>query len=136
MAPDEDYPSTLVITFPDVPEAIPWAEEGEDATAMALDALVTALGIYLRKRAALPRPSPARGRPVVVVPPLVAAKLALYGAMREQGITNVELARRLGVTENAVRALLKLSRQSHIGHVERALGLLGLQLEVRVSRAA
>ena len=132
LEPDVDKLGSLNITFPDVPEAITFADQGEDAQAIALDALVTALGIYVHKREALPRPGAARGRDLIVLPPLVAAKLALYAAMREQGVSNVELAKRLGMTENTVRTLLRLDRQSHIGHVERALRRLGLQIEVKV----
>ena len=40
---------------------------------------------------------------MIAVPPLVAAKLAVYAAMREQGTGEAELARRLGVTSNAAR---------------------------------
>ena len=49
-------------------------------------------------------PSPAEGRPVAV-DALVAAKLALHEAMLDQGVGNVELARRLGADEKAVRQL-------------------------------
>ena len=52
-------------------------------------------------------PSPATaGQELVAVPPIVAAKLALYTAMRAQGITKVALAARLGLSESAVRKLV------------------------------
>ena len=73
---------------------------------------------------------------MIPVPPLVAAKLALYSAMREQGMGEVELAQRLGVKENVVRALLHLKRRTHLGQLERALAALGVQLEVTVRSAA
>ena len=40
------------------------------------------------------------------VPPVVAAKLALYSAMRSQGVAKVALAARLGLSKGAVRKLL------------------------------
>ena len=40
------------------------------------------------------------------IPPVVAAKLALYSVMRSQGVTRVALAARLGLSEGAVRKLL------------------------------
>jgi antitoxin HicB len=56
--------------------------------------------------------------------------------MREAQISNVELARRLGVTENVVRKLLDLDHRSHIGQVEAALAKLGVRLEVVARKAA
>ena len=103
---------------------------------LAEDCLVTALYGCIRFREAVPTPSPARGRPLISVPPLVAMKLALYGAMREQGVSNAELAQRLGVGEKVVAALLHLKRRSYLGQLERALAELGVRLEMRVRRAA
>jgi hypothetical protein len=53
-----------------------WCRFSED------DALVVALGLYVDDGAALPRASPADGRPVVAVPARVAAKLALHEEVR------------------------------------------------------
>ena len=65
---------------------------------------------------------------MVAVPLVVAAKLALYTAMREQGLTKVGLARRLGLSEGAVRKLLNPNHRSHIGQIERALVKVGRRL--------
>ena len=69
---------------------------------------------------------------MAVLPPLVAAKLALYEAMRAEGISRSEVARRLGLQENAVRRLFDLDHRSHIDQLDRALAALGKRLEVRV----
>ena len=123
----------VLAQFIDVPEAHTFgASEAEAGGDHALDCLITALGGYMKLGREIPRPSPARGRPVVMLPPLVAAKLALYQAMRAEGITRTELARRLGLQENAVRRLLDLDHRSHIDQVDRALAALGKRLEVRV----
>jgi antitoxin HicB len=71
-----------------------------------------------------------------VVPPLVAAKLALHDAMLAGGVSNVVLGRRLGLEEKAVRRLRDPLHQSHIGAVDRALQQLGKRLEVSVRDAA
>jgi antitoxin HicB len=128
----------VLVQFIDVPEAHTFAPAEADAAggANAVDCLIAALGGYIRFSRAIPRPSPARGRPVVVLPPLVAGKLALYEAMRAQRITRTELARRLGLQENAVRRLLDLDHRSHIDQVDRALAALGKRLEVRVLEPA
>ena len=73
---------------------------------------------------------------MIPVPPLIATKLALYSALREQRVSAAELARRLGVGENVVRALLDLKRRTYLGQLERALAELGVQLEVSVRPAA
>lgn len=122
----------FTVTFPDVPEAITEGDSAEDAHAQAEDALISALSFYTDEGQPLPRPSPARGRPVVLVPPLVAAKLALHDAMLAASLSNVELARRLGVDEKAVRRLRDPLHRSHIGQIETALRSLGKRLEVRV----
>lgn len=123
----------VVAQFIDIPEAHTCgATEADAAGANAMDCLIAALGGYIRLGRAIPAPSPARGQPVVILPPLVAAKLALYEAMRAERITRTELAGRLGLQENAVRRLLDPDHRSHIDQVDRALAALGRRLEVRV----
>jgi antitoxin HicB len=125
----------FTVTFPDVPEAITEGDTAGEARARAEDALVTALSFYTDAARSTPHPSPARGRPVALVPPLVAAKLALHDAMLAAGISNVELGRRLDLDEKAVRRLRDPLHRSHIGQVEAALRLLGKRLDVRVMEA-
>ena len=69
------------------------------------------------------------------VPTVVAAKLALYTAMRAQRVTNVELAKRLGVTESAVRKLTNPDHRSHMSQVQKALRAVGRSLKVEVTAA-
>lgn len=124
------------VTFPDVPEAITQGDTAEEVAAMAEDALVTALSFYTDSGQALPSPSPAHNRKLAIVPPLVAAKLALHDAMLAAGMSNVVLGRRLGLEDKAVRRLRDPLHRSHIGAVEAALRLLGQRLVVDVANAA
>ena len=95
LTPAED--GSLIATFPDVPEAITGGADRSEALARAEDALAAALAGYVHEKWDVPVPSEAAaGQEVVAVPTVVAAKLALYAAMRAQRITNVELARRWG----------------------------------------
>src|SRR5260370_9448230 len=87
----------FTVSFPELPEAITQGENEEEAAAMAEDALVSALSFYTDNAERLPRPSPAHGRALAYVPPLVAAKLALHDAMLAAGTSNVALARQLGM---------------------------------------
>ena len=127
--------SAINVSFPDVPGALTSGDDEAEALSLAEECLVTALHGYARFDEPLPKPGPARGRPMIPVPPLVAAKLALYSALREPGVSAAELARRRGVGEQVVGALLQLKRRSHLGQLERALAELGVRLEVTVRPA-
>ena len=126
---------TVLVSFPDIPEALTEGADEPEALSEAVDCLVAALGGYVSGRRDIPRASPARGRPVVELPALVAAKVALYQAMREQKVTNVALAKRLELSEGAVRRLVDLDHRSHIEQVATALEELGKRLVVEVRAA-
>ena len=124
------------VSFPDVPGANTCGDDQTEALEMAEDALAVALAGYVHERWDIPLPSlTASGQIPVVVPPLVAAKLALYSAMREQGVTKTALAMRLGLSESVVRRLLNPDHRSHISQVEKALRAVGRRLAVE-DRAA
>ena len=103
---------------------------------MAEDALATALAGYVHEKWDIPTPSEAAaGQVLVPVPTVVAAKLALYSAMKAQHITKVELAGRLGVSESAVRKLTNPDHRSHMSQVQKALRAVGCSLKVEVTAA-
>jgi antitoxin HicB len=125
----EEESEAYVVTFPDVYGATTGGWSWDEAVEMAEDALAAALAMYVRAREDVPTPSPlAVGQVMIPVPVLAAAKLSLNSAMREQGITNVALATRLGLTENAVRRLVDPDHRSHIGQVQKALRVVGRTL--------
>ena len=132
LTPDED--GGLVATFPDVLGSHHrWKRHRSETLRMAEDALATALAGYVHDNWDIPTPSEAAdGQVSVPVPPVVAAKLALYTTMRTQGITiQVKLAERLGVTNPPVRKLTNPDHRSHMSQVQKALGALE-KLEVEV----
>lgn len=134
LAPEAD--GGYSVYFPDVPEAITCGDDRAGALEMAEEALVVALGTYLHCKEDIPIPSSATdGQALVAVPPVLAAKSALHMAMRRKGLTRVALARRLGISESAVRKLLNPSHRSHIGQIEKALRAVGRCLVLR-DRAA
>lgn len=122
-----------VVTFPQIPEAVTEGETLAEAREHAVDALVAALGGYIKFGRALP--ASGSGSNVIAVPPLQATKLALYATMKAGRVSNTELARKLGVTENAVRRLLDLDHRSHLEQVTRALALLGRRVILDVEAA-
>ena len=132
---ETDGDGAVLVSFPDIPEALTEGATEQEALAEARDCLIAALGGYIDGRRDIPSPSPARGRPLVSLPALIAAKIALYRAMRERGLSNAALARRLDSAEGAVRRLIDLDHRSHIGQVETALHALGQRLVVATQAA-
>ncbi len=133
LAPQED--GTILVSFPDIPEALTEGETEDEALAQAQDCLIAALGGYVAARRTIPKPAPAHGRPTIALPALAAAKVALYVTMRSERVGNTALATRLDLSEGAVRRLLDLDHRSHIGQIERALHEMGRQLTVSTQAA-
>jgi antitoxin HicB len=131
LTPDGD---TVLVTFADVPEAITFGADEEEALLQAVDALETGLSLYVDARKPLPVPSKAkRGQRTVRPSALECAKLGLYQAMTEQGVKKAELARRLGWHMPQVDRLFDLKHSSRLDQIEAAARVLGRQLEVRVA---
>lgn len=136
-----DYPVTLtpdgdsvLVSFVDVPEALTFGADEDEALLQAVDALETALSFYVESRKPLPAPSkPKRGQRTVRPSALECAKLGVYQAMTEQGIKKAELARRLGWHMPQVDRLFDLRHASRLDQIEAAARVLGRHLEVRVS---
>jgi len=125
----------ILVSFPDIPEALTEGATKANALTQARDCLIAAIGGYVGERRPIPNPSPAHGRALVALPALIAAKVALYDAMRAQGVGNTALAARLGLSEGAVRRLINLDHRSHIGQIEAALHALGQRLTVATQAA-
>src|SRR5205823_5943303 len=98
------YPATFrpdenrrpVVTFPDFPACHTDGKDLREATEEAIDCLGSVLASRIAERETIPSPSPLkRGQRLVPVPLWIAGKLALYLAMKERGINNSALARRL-----------------------------------------
>ncbi len=121
------------VALPDLHEA--WTEcaaGGEREVAAAV--LVEALEFCVRERLAIPRPTHRPDCQVIEPPLLVAAKVALYQAMRQKKLSNVAFAKQLGTVEGSVRRLIDLRHRSHVDQVEAALETLGKRLVVTVRR--
>lgn len=131
LTPDGD---TVLVTFKDIPEAITFGVNKDEALLHAIDALETGLSFYVDARKQLPVASkPKRGQKTVRPSALESAKLGVYQAMTEQGIRKAELARRLGWHTPQVDRLFDLRHASRLDQIEAAARVLGRQLEVRVT---
>jgi len=123
-------------SFPDVPGAITEGDTETEALANAVEALETMFIAYMRDKQDIPRPSPPRDRRTIVVPPISAAKVALYRAVREHGLSRAGLARRLRLHAPQVDRLLDLRHASRLDQLAEALRALGKELVLSVRDAA
>ena len=136
-----DYPVTLtaddgtvLVTFADVPEAITFGMDEDEALLNAIDVLETGLSFYVDARKALPAASlPAAGQKTVRPSALECAKLGVYKAMTDQGVKKAELARRLGWHMPQVDRLFDLRHASRLDQIEAAANVLGKHVHVHVA---
>jgi len=136
-----DYPvvltpesnGTLLVTFPDVPEAVTFGDTEDEALMQAVDALETGLSFYVDARKPLPVASkPKKGQKTVRPAALECAKLGVYQRMLEQDIKKTELARRLGWHLPQIERLFNLRHASRFEQIEAAARVLGLDVMVQL----
>lgn len=130
LTPDD---GTILVTFADVPEAITFGVDEQEALMQAVDALESGLSFYVDARQPLPVPSKAKkGQKTVSPSALECAKLGVYQAMTEQGIRKAELARRLGWHMPQVDRLFDLRHASKFEQIQTAAAVLGKRLVLSV----
>ena len=134
LAPQNDR--SLLVTFPDFPEAITDGADREEALQQAADCLEEAVAARIAGGEDIPAPSRrGKGALLVVLAPLFAAKAALYMAMRDAGISKSALARRMGCDEKEIRRLLDPRHGSKIERIDEALSHLDHRLQIRMAVA-
>jgi antitoxin HicB len=127
----------LHVRFPDLPEALTGGDDLADTLLEAADCLAEALAGRIARGDRIPPPSKAkRGQRLIGVPLYLAPKLALYLAIRERGIPNTELAKRLGVSETVVRRMLNPKHDTRPEKIQAALVALGKRIVVTFEDAA
>ncbi len=127
----------MLVTFPDVPEAITQGTGRADARAMAADALAVALRGRLADGDPLPVPA-ARGNGLVPIPvdAETALKIAVIEAFVASGISKTELKTRIGKSDPEVERILDPDHPTRIGPLKAALDALGKDVIVTVHDAA
>lgn len=129
----KDKAGFFLVTFPDFPEAATDGESIEESLHNAADALEETIAGRINRGEVIPRPGRKRSRQYLVpVPAQAAVKAALYIAVRDAGIKNTELAKRLGADEKEVRRLLDPHHRSKLPRLEAALEALGRKLVIGV----
>ncbi len=124
------------ITFPDFDEAFTDGDTFAEALHEAADCLEEALAGRIARREDIPPASPAQGRPAVVPGAVLAAKTALYEALRKERLSNSAFAVAMGIHESEVRRLLDPRHATKIGRLEEALARFGKRLVITVEEAA
>ena len=127
LTPD-DVDGGFVVTCRDLPEAITQGDSVSECLEEAEGALEAALNSRMYRNAFIPAPSsPLIGEHLVAVPLDTAIKSALYLAMREQGVTKTELARRLHIDEKEARRITKPGHGTRTATMDKALRAVGLK---------
>ncbi|MDX8409940.1 MAG: type II toxin-antitoxin system HicB family antitoxin [Mariprofundales bacterium] len=122
----------MLVTFPDIPEAITFGEDKAEALLQAQDALDTALEMYVDDQRPFPTASAPNGRPTVAPSALVQAKLGLHVAMQQQNMKKSALARRLGWHMPQVDRVLDMHHASQLRQIEQAATALGYHLDITI----
>ena len=139
------YPATFsrtedgrwLVGFPDFPKAHTDGAGMAEALEEAIDCLGSSIAFAMADKAEVPKPSrPRRGQKMVPVPLWIVAKLALYWAIRETGLSQSELARRLNVRETVVRRMLDPNHDTRAERIQAALAALGKRMVMAYDDAA
>jgi antitoxin HicB len=134
--PEEDGEG-FHVRFPDLPEALTGGTDLNDTQEQAADCLAEAVAGRISRGDAIPEPSRLkRGQHPISVPLSLAPKLALYLAMKESGLRNTELAKRLGVSETVIRRMLNPRHNTKPEKIQAALAALGKRIVVSFEDAA
>jgi antitoxin HicB len=114
-----------VVTIPDIGYGATQGDTLDEALRQAEDMLEEAVLGMIAHNEEAPLPSPAKGRPVVRLPALTAAKLELYRAMRQAGLDETQLAQRLGWPPKKITHVFDGYHAVRLEQLEAALAVLG-----------
>ena len=122
--------------FPDCPGCQTYAEPGEDLAILAKDALDGWLEAHLMYGEAPPQPKarvPAAARLAVRVNAMLAVRLQLRWARQSLGISQGDLARRVGVSRQQISLLESPDANLTLATLEKVAKSLGMDLEIELS---
>lgn len=121
-----------LVTFRHFPFAVTEGDSEAEAMVEARDCLDEAVAVTIAHRETIPQAdAPKRGERMVPLDASPAFKALLYMVMKDNGVSKVELAARLGVDEKEVRRMLDPAYHgTRIGRYEAALAACGFAAEV------
>jgi antitoxin HicB len=129
---EKDDNDTWLVTFPDFDDAVTFGATREEALGHAVDALETVIISRMKHKLDIPAASEGRGRPLVSIPPLTAAKALLYKELREQNVSIRQLAQKLGCEYPIAHRLLDVSRKTQVNEIAKAFQALGKRVIIGV----
>jgi antitoxin HicB len=119
----------------DLPEILTAGVNKAEAFEMAADALEVAIAGRIEDGTDIPNASRRRKRErLVPLSARLAAKLAVYRAWRQAGISKVAFAKKLGIAEGEVRRILDPRYGTKLDRIEAALAALGHRLVIDAER--
>lgn len=108
----------------------------EEAEAMAVDALVTAMDFYFEDRREVAKPSAAlEGERLVELPLSVSTKVELLNLVVRKKAQPIDIARTMGIKPQEVTRILNLHHATKIDTLASAFNAVGYRLELKVSKA-
>lgn len=126
-----DSNDTILVSFPDLPGAISFGADRDEALARGRDALISIIEALINHRKPIPMPTEGRGS-AVYVPALLEAKIALHNEMLAQSVNKSELGRRLDQHLPQIDRLVDVRHGSQLDQLEAAFEALGKRLTIRV----
>lgn len=135
LTPDDN--DTLLATCPELPEVTSFGETEAKALDSVRDGILFAIQIRISNREDVPVfRRPRKGQRAVDLGSRVAAKVAVYRAMRAKAWRKADLARAMKVPPSEIDRLLNLRYRTSHEALDDALAAQGLAAELRVTRAA
>lgn len=134
LTPDDN--ETFLVTCPALPIVATFGDTEDEARRHAVDAIETALASMIDDGEEIPAPEGADGDGVVGLPLLTALKVEMYRALRQEGITRAELARRLDWNRESVDRLFRLDHRSRLEQIEAAFAALHRTVDLEIRQAA
>ncbi len=126
-----------LVDFPDAPGCQTFASRKRDVHAQALGALEGWLEAHLVTGAVPParrarRKHSGSGWLRVVVPPMLAIRIGVRQARHEMGITQAELAKRIGVSKQQISLLESPDANIRVDTLDRLASALDLDVEINL----
>lgn len=120
----------------DIPEAHSAGDTREELLRNAVDGIELALSIYVDQRRQIPLPSVCtEEQDPIALPITTCAKIALWNAMYERGMSKADLAATLSLSHTAASRLVDFEHKSKIEQIEAALQALGVPFRTADPRA-
>lgn len=133
---EQDSTPGLAVFCRDLPELNSYGDDKEHAISEALDAIETALSIYVDQRRSIPEASaPKPGEYAIHLPAVTVAKIVLWNEMMARDMRKADLCRLLGLAQTQGDRLVDFLHTSKMEAIEKALAALGKRLLVSVEAA-